>query len=519
MTLRPSFAGAVARAATRFFSARRAAAAEREARLQRLAFVDSLTGLPNRTHLRDAVQSEIDQRARAALSVVVLDLDRLRHLNEVLGRRFGDRVLKTVAERITGQGVRDGDLVARLGGDTFALLLRDADGGQAQRVAARLAAAFDLPLVVDGLAIDIGAAFGIAIWPAHAAAADALLARAEAALAAARRRTGIVVYDTDLDAGGESAPTGLPDPSQSANRGEPRLFLQPRVDIAGRRLVGAEVLVRRLTPSTVEACAAAWPALHRLGLERLSIPLSARDLIDRDLPVRLGTLLARHRVRAGAFCLDVPAHALAADPRRAAAALDALAAAGFRLALDGFDGGGVSPAQLCRLPLDELKLDRRHVAGITRDGVFKRMSPNDWYSVINTNLNSVFNVTRQVIEGMVERSWGRIINVSSVNALRGQFGQTNYSAAKAGMHGFSKALAQEVVKKGVTVNTISPGYVETDMVRAIKPDVLNAIIDQIPMGRLAQPGEIAGLIAYLASEEAGYITGANISINGGLHMN
>ena len=157
-------------------------------------------------------------------------------------------------------------------------------------------------------------------------------------------------------------------------------------------------------------------------------------------------------------------------------------------------------------------------AGITRDGVFKRMSPGDWYAVINTNLNSVFNVTRQVIEGMVERGWGRVVNISSVNALKGQFGQTNYSAAKAGMHGFSKALAQEVVKKGVTVNTISPGYVQTDMVKAIKPDVLESIIQQIPMGRLAQPEEIAGLVAYLASDEAGYITGANISINGGLHM-
>jgi len=157
-------------------------------------------------------------------------------------------------------------------------------------------------------------------------------------------------------------------------------------------------------------------------------------------------------------------------------------------------------------------------AGITRDGVFKRMSPADWYAVINTNLNSVFNVTRQVIEGMMERGWGRIINISSVNALKGQFGQTNYSAAKAGMHGFSKALAQEVVKKGVTVNTVSPGYVETDMVRAMKPEVLDSIVDQIPMGRLAQPEEIAGLVAYLASEEAGYITGANISINGGLYM-
>ena len=157
-------------------------------------------------------------------------------------------------------------------------------------------------------------------------------------------------------------------------------------------------------------------------------------------------------------------------------------------------------------------------AGITRDGVFKRMSPTDWYAVINTNLNSVFNVTRQVIEGMMERGWGRIVNISSVNALKGQFGQTNYSAAKAGMHGFSKALAQEVVKKGVTVNTVSPGYVETDMVRAMKPEILQSIVEQIPMGRLAQPEEIASLVAYLASEEAGYITGANISINGGLHM-
>jgi len=157
-------------------------------------------------------------------------------------------------------------------------------------------------------------------------------------------------------------------------------------------------------------------------------------------------------------------------------------------------------------------------AGITRDGVFKRMSPTDWYAVINTNLNSVFNVTRQVIDGMMEKNWGRVINISSVNALKGQFGQTNYSAAKAGMHGFTKALAQEVVKKGITVNTISPGYVATDMVKAIRPDVPQQIIAQIPMGRLAEPWEIAGLISYLVSEEAGYITGSNISINGGLHM-
>jgi len=157
-------------------------------------------------------------------------------------------------------------------------------------------------------------------------------------------------------------------------------------------------------------------------------------------------------------------------------------------------------------------------AGITRDSVFKRMTEKDWMEVINTNLNSVFNVTRQVIDGMVERGWGRVINISSVNAIKGQFGQTNYSAAKAGMAGFSKALAQEVVRKGVTVNTVSPGYVETDMVMAIRAEVREQIVASIPMGRLARPEEIAAVVAFLASDEAGYITGANISVNGGMHM-
>jgi len=157
-------------------------------------------------------------------------------------------------------------------------------------------------------------------------------------------------------------------------------------------------------------------------------------------------------------------------------------------------------------------------AGITRDSLFKRMTERDWLEVINTNLNSVFNVTRQVVDGMVERGWGRIVNISSVNAIKGQFGQTNYSAAKAGMAGFSKALAQEVVKKGVTVNTVSPGYVATDMVMAIRPEVREQIVASIPRGRLAKPEEVAAAVCFLASEEAGYITGANLSVNGGMHM-
>ncbi len=157
-------------------------------------------------------------------------------------------------------------------------------------------------------------------------------------------------------------------------------------------------------------------------------------------------------------------------------------------------------------------------AGITRDSIFKRMTEQDWMAVINTNLNSVFNVTRQVVDGMSERGWGRIVNISSVNGIKGQFGQTNYSAAKAGMAGFSKALAQELVRNGVTVNTVSPGYVETELVRAIRPEIREQIVASIPMGRLAKPEEIAAVVAFLASEDAGYITGANISVNGGMHM-
>ena len=158
-------------------------------------------------------------------------------------------------------------------------------------------------------------------------------------------------------------------------------------------------------------------------------------------------------------------------------------------------------------------------AGSTRDMTFKKMTAVDWHSVISTNLDSVFNVTKPIVDGMVERGWGRVINVSSVNGQKGAFGQTNYSAAKAGMHGFTKALALEVAKKGVTVNTISPGYIGTKMVLAIPKDVLDSkIIPQIPMGRLGKPDEVAGLCAYLASDEAAFLTGANIAINGGQHM-
>ena len=157
-------------------------------------------------------------------------------------------------------------------------------------------------------------------------------------------------------------------------------------------------------------------------------------------------------------------------------------------------------------------------AGITRDRMFLKMTRDDWDAVIGTNLNSMFNVTKQVVGDMVDKGWGRIINISSVNGEKGQAGQTNYSAAKAGMHGFTMALAQELASKGVTVNTVSPGYIGTDMVKAIRQDVLEKIVHTIPVRRLGEPSEIASIIAWLASDESGYSTGADFSVNGGLHM-
>ena len=157
-------------------------------------------------------------------------------------------------------------------------------------------------------------------------------------------------------------------------------------------------------------------------------------------------------------------------------------------------------------------------AGITKDRGFLKMTREDWDAVISTNLTSMFNVTKQVVPDMVERGFGRIIQISLVNGQKGQAGQTNYSAAKAGMHGFTMALAQEMATKGVTVNTVSPGYIGTDMVNAIRPDILEKIVGTVPVKRLGKPSEIASIVAWLASEDGGYSTGADFAVNGGLHM-
>lgn len=190
----------------------------------------------------------------------------------------------------------------------------------------------------------------------------------------------------------------------------------------------------------------------------------------------------------------------------------------------GIVGGDVSSAEDSARMIADVEQSYGPVAvlvncaGITRDTTFKKMTPEQWEAVIGTNLNSVFYVTRPVWNGMLERGYGRIVNISSVNGQRGQFGQTNYSAAKAGMHGFTMALAQEGAAKGITVNTVSPGYVETAMTAAMREDVREAIVGGIPMRRMAKPEEIASVVAFLVAAESSYITGANIPVNGGLFI-
>jgi acetoacetyl-CoA reductase len=186
--------------------------------------------------------------------------------------------------------------------------------------------------------------------------------------------------------------------------------------------------------------------------------------------------------------------------------------------------GDVSDYESCKAMVARIEAEVGPIAvlvnnaGITRDKFFAKMDKSQWDAVINTNLNSLFNVTHHVSPKMAERGWGRIVNISSVNGVKGQAGQANYSTAKAGVLGFTKALAQELATKGVTVNAIAPGYIGTDMVMAIREDVRQAIIDTVPMKRLGKPEEIGALVSYLVSELAGYVTGATININGGLHM-
>jgi acetoacetyl-CoA reductase len=232
----------------------------------------------------------------------------------------------------------------------------------------------------------------------------------------------------------------------------------------------------------------------------------------------IGTEICRRLARAGR---QVIALDLASREERVAAFRDEVAGFGGAIAFEPID---VSDFDSCRQAVE--RIGQRHdsidilvnAAGITRDASLRKMTPTQWHELMRVNLDGVFNMCRQVVEGMTARGFGRIVNISSVNGQTGQFGQTNYSAAKAGVHGFSMALARETARKGVTVNTVSPGYCDTPMVAAVPADIRAQIIAGIPVGRLGAPADIARAVAFLAADDAGYITGANLPVNGGYFM-
>ena len=356
-----------------------------------LAWRDRLTGLPNRLRLRDLIQQAMSD-ANPPLALLMLDLDRFKHVNDVLGHDAGNCLLQCVAERLQQQ-VRDGDVVAHLGGDAFALLLRGADAAAASQLAQRIMLAFEQPVALDGLLVDLSAGLGIATWPAHAADADSLLKCAEVALRAAKRRTaGTQIYDPAVDSASALNLSLLSELQRAVVGGELRLLLQPKIDIRSGAVCGAEALlrwqhpsrglllplqfiplaeqtgfIRQLTLWVFEQAAAEQVALALLGVRHVAVNLSSRDLLDLGLPDKLDTILRRHRAVAQGFCLEITERTIMDDPQRAEAALNRLAERGYKLAIDDFGTGYSSLIDLKRLPLDELKIDRRFVMAMEHD--------------------------------------------------------------------------------------------------------------------------------------------------------
>jgi len=392
------------------FEAMRGNIAAHEREIRQLAYWDRLTGLPNRALFRERVLQALGDAANAAsgapqpvpgsglglglgqsVAVIMLDLDRFKHVNDVLGYACGDRLLKSVAERLR-EVVAPGDVPARLGGDEFAVLLHAADAERAGELARRIAAVFETPLTLDDQTVDLSAGIGIACAPEHATEADALLSRAEVAMYAAKRSTaGARVYDPSLDSGSAQTLSLLSELRRAIEQGELRLYLQPKVALSPRRLIGAEALVRwqhptrgivpplqfipfaeqtgfvrRLTLWIFSEVAARQRRLAELGVRCTSVNLSTRDLLDTELPEKLEALLERHGASAEAFCLEITESAIMDDPARAEQTLNRLAARGYKLSIDDFGTGYSSLAYLQRLPVNELKIDKSFVMAMER---------------------------------------------------------------------------------------------------------------------------------------------------------
>lgn len=361
--------------------------------IRRLAYWDRLTGLPNRERFRDAVVQAIAGSAVPAqpLAVLTLDLDRFKHVNDVLGYAFGDRLLQAVAERLRLQVRSPDDMVARLGGNEFAILLQRADAAAAHEIAQRINQSFVEPLAFEDQTVDLSAGIGFACWPGDAGDADTLLSRSEIAMYAAKRKlSGALQYDAAFDSSSAQTLSLLTELRHAVEHHELRLYLQPKVPLHGQSGLAAEALVRwqhpqrglvppmqfipfaeqtgfvrHLTLWIFEEVARLLADPRTQGLPlRVSVNLSTRDLLDPELSNRLADILARHGVEASAFCLEITESAIMDDPQRAEAMLNRLSEQGFKLSIDDFGTGYSSLAYLKRLPVDELKIDKSFVMGM-----------------------------------------------------------------------------------------------------------------------------------------------------------
>ena len=380
----------------RSFESMRVGIRERDAEIRRLAYWDSLTGLPNREQFRQLVKDRlvIAQRSGDPCSVMMLDIDRFKQVNDVLGHGFGDRLLGAIAIRLQGGVLREGDTLARLGGDKFVVCMPRAGVDAAMSVAERLCAALQLPITLDEHTVDVSAGVGIASFPEHAATADLLLGRAELAMYSAKaKQSGITVYHPALDSSSESSLSLLSELRTAIDEGQLRLFLQPKFSLASGEASGAEALVRwqhprrgllgpgefipfaeqtgfirEITGWMVEKSAAQYALLRDRGLDlKIAVNLSTRDLMDLRLADKLERTLARAGLEPSALGLEITESAMMDDPERALATLQRLDAMGHTLSVDDFGTGYSSLAYLKRLPLHQLKIDRSFVMGMETD--------------------------------------------------------------------------------------------------------------------------------------------------------
>ncbi len=387
------------------FDQMRVSIGTQQTEIRRLAFRDRLTGLPNRARFREALQAAIANQPAAAgteaavapakgLAIVVLDLDRFKNINDVLGYSFGDRVLQAVSKRLSNQDIRAHDMVARLGGNAFAILLTESDANNALRIAQRIAKSFEDPLAFGDQTIDLSAAIGIACWPVHANDADLLLSHAELAMYAAKSKTtGIQIYDPALDSASNLSLSLLTELRHALEHQELRLYLQPKIELGLSAATAAEALirwqhptrgllgpmefipfaeqtgfVRQITLWIFAEVARHWHSLQTTSQAcQVSINLSTRDLMDHDLPIHLDAILKEHKVPATGICLEITESAMMDDPARAEATLNALHQAGFKLSIDDFGTGYSSLAYLKRLPVDQLKIDKSFVMAMEKD--------------------------------------------------------------------------------------------------------------------------------------------------------